>query len=37
MIIVYAFKKWWSELENFIYSVKMIMNYKNLKYFMSIK
>jgi len=37
MIIVYAFKKWWSELENFIYSVEMITNYKNLKYFMSIK
>jgi len=37
MIIVYAFKKWWSELENSIYSVKMIMNHKNLEYFMSTK
>jgi len=37
MIIVYTFKKWWSEFENFIYSVKMITNHKNLKYFMSIK
>jgi len=37
MIIVCTFKKWWSELEDFIYSVKMIMNHKNLKYFMSIK
>ncbi len=37
MIIVCAFKKWWSELENFIYFVEMIMNYKNLEYFMSIK
>ncbi len=37
MIIVHAFKKWWSELEDSIYSVKMIMNYKNLKYFMLTK
>jgi len=37
MIIVYAFKKWWSELENSIYSVKMITNHKNLEYFMSTK
>ncbi len=37
MIIVCAFKKWWSELKDFIYSVKMIMNHKNLEYFMSTK
>ena len=37
MIIVYTFKKWWSELENFIYFVEMIMNHKNLEYFMSTK
>ena len=37
MIIVCTFKKWWSKLENFIYSVKMIMNHKNLKYFLLIK
>ena len=37
MIIVYAFEKWWSKLEDFIYSVKMITNHKNLEYFMSIK
>ncbi len=37
MIIVCAFKKWWSKLEDFIYSVEMIMNHKNLKYFMSTK
>ncbi len=37
MIIVCAFKKWWSELEDFIYSVEMIMNHKNLEYFMSTK
>ncbi len=37
MIIVYAFEKWWSELEDFIYSVKIITNHKNLEYFMSIK
>ncbi len=37
MIIVCTFKKWLSELEDFIYSIKMIMNHKNLKYFMSTK
>ncbi len=37
MIIVCTFEKWWSELEDFIYSVEMIMNHKNLKYFMSTK
>ncbi len=37
MIIVCTFKKSWSELKDFIYSVKMIMNHKNSKYFMSIK
>jgi len=37
IIIVCTFKKWWSELKDFIYSVEMIMNHKNLEYFMSIK
>ncbi len=37
MIIVRTFEKWWSELEDSIYSVEMITNHKNLKYFMSIK
>ncbi len=37
IIIVCTFKKWWSELENFIYSVEMITNHKNLEYFMSTK
>ena len=37
MIIVCAFKKWWSKLKDFIYSVEMITNHKNLKYFMSTK
>ncbi len=37
MIIVCAFEKWWLKLEDFIYSVEMIMNHKNLEYFMSIK
>jgi len=37
MIIVCAFEKWWSELKDFIYFVEMIMNYKNLKYFISTK
>ncbi len=37
MIIVYAFEKWWLKLEDFIYSVEMIMNHKNLKYFMLTK
>ncbi len=37
MIIFHAFKKRWSELEDSIYSVEMIMNHKNLKYFMLTK
>jgi len=37
MIIVCTFEKWWSELKDFIYSVKMITNHKNLKYFMLTK
>jgi len=37
MIIVCTFEKWWSELEDSIYSVEMITNHKNLEYFMSIK
>ncbi len=37
IIIVCAFKKWWSELENSIYSIEMITNHKNLEYFMSTK
>ncbi len=37
MIIVYAFKKWWSKFKDFIYSVEMIIDYKNLEYFMLTK
>ncbi len=37
MIIVCAFEKWWSELEDSTYSVEMITNHKNLEYFMSTK
>jgi len=37
MIIVYTFEKWWSELEDSIYSVEIITNHQNLKYFMSTK
>ncbi len=37
MIIVCTFEDWWSELEDFIYSIKMIINHKNLEYFMSTK
>ncbi len=37
MIIVCTFEKWWSELEDSIYSVEMITNHKNLEYFMSTK
>ncbi len=37
MIIVRAFEKWWSELKDSIYSIKIITNHKNLEYFMSIK
>ncbi len=37
IIIVCTFKKWCSKLEDFICSVEMIIDHKNLKYFMSIK
>ncbi len=37
MIIVRTFEKWWSELEDFIYSDEIITNHKNLEYFMSTK
>ncbi len=37
IIIVCAFKKWWSEFKDFIYSVEMITNHKNLEYFMLTK
>ncbi len=37
MIIVRAFEKWRSELEDSIYSVEMIIDHKNLEYFMSTK
>ncbi len=37
MIIVCTFKKWWLKLKDSIYSVKMIMKHKNLKYFMLTK
>ncbi len=37
MIIVYAFEEWCLKLEDFICFVKMIINHKNLEYFMSIK
>ncbi len=37
MIIVCIFEEWCSKLEDSIYSVKMIIDYKNLEYFMLIK
>ena len=37
MIIVCTFKEWCSELKGFIYSINVITDYKNLKYFMFIK
>ncbi len=37
MIIVHAFETWWSELKDFIYSVEIITDHKNLEYFMSTK
>ena len=37
IIIIYAFKEWHSELEGSISSVKVITDYKNLKYFIFIK
>ena len=37
IIIIYTFKKWCLKFENFIFSVKVIIDYKNLKYFIFIK
>ena len=37
IIIVCVFKEWYSELKNFTFSVKVITDYKNLKYFIFIK
>ena len=37
IIIIYAFKEWCLKLEDFISSVEIITDHKNLKYFMSIK
>ena len=37
IIIIHAFKEWHSKLKSFISSVKVIIDYKNLKYFISIK
>ena len=37
MIIICTFKEWCSELEDFTYLIDVIMNYKNLEYFMFIK
>ena len=37
MIIVHVFKKWCLKLEGFIFSIKVITDHKNLKYFMFIK
>ena len=37
MIIIHVFKEWYSELEGFIFSIKIITDHKNLKYFIFIK
>ena len=37
MIIIYVFKKWCLKLESFTSSIKVITDYKNLKYFIFIK
>ena len=37
MTIICTFEEWCSELKDFTYSIDVIMNYKNLKYFMFIK
>ena len=37
IIIIYVFEEWCSEFKGFIFSVKVIINYKNLEYFMFIK
>ena len=37
MIIVHVFKEWCLKLEGFIFSIEVITDHKNLKYFMFIK
>ena len=37
IIIIYAFKEWYLKLKSFTFSVKVITDYKNLKYFIFIK
>ena len=37
IIIVYVFKEWHLKLEDFTFSIEVITNYKNLKYFIFIK
>ena len=37
IIIIHVFEKWCLKFEDFIFSVKVITDYKNLKYFMFIK
>ena len=37
IIIIYAFKKWCLKLKGFTFSVKVITDHKNLKYFIFIK
>ena len=37
IIIVYIFKKWYLKFEDFISLIKIITDYKNLKYFIFIK
>ena len=37
IIIIYIFKKWHLKLKSFTFSIEVITNHKNLKYFMFIK
>ena len=37
IVIICMFKEWCSELKDFTYSINVIMNHKNLEYFMFIK
>ena len=37
LVIIWCFEQWWSELEKFTFSVKILTDHKNLQYFMITK
>ena len=37
LVIIWCFEQWWSELEESMFFVKILINYKNLQYFMITK